>query len=62
MVIGLIASAALILMNGENFGTTTPDMIKSTILAVTALAIVLTTKIHPIKIIIASGFIGWLIF
>lgn len=62
VVIGLIASAALILMNGENFGTTTPEIIKSTVLSAAALATVLFTKIHPIKIIIAAGFIGWLIF
>ena len=62
VVIGLIASAALILMNGENFGYTSPDIIKSVLLAVVALILSLTTKIHPILIIIAAGFTGWLIF
>lgn len=62
VVIGLIASAALILMNGENFGTTEPDIIKSIVLATIALAVVLLTKIHPIMIIIASGIAGWLLF
>lgn len=62
VVIGLIASAALILMNGENFGTTSPDVAKSVILAIAALSLALFTKIHPILLIIASGFIGWLIF
>ncbi len=62
VVIGLIASAALILMNGENFGTTTPDIVCSIIIAAVSLTVVLTTKIHPIYVIIASGFAGWLIF
>lgn len=62
VIIGLIASAALILMNGENFGHTSPEIIKSIILCATALTLSLTTKIHPIILIIAAGFIGWLIF
>lgn len=62
VVIGLIASAALILMNGENFGHTTPDIIKSIALAVVALALTLFTKIHPILLIIAAGIIGYFIF
>ena len=62
VVIGLIASAALLLMNGANFGTETIDIVKSIILCVAALIIVLTTKIHPILLIVAAGLIGWLIF
>ncbi len=62
VVIGLIASAALILMNGENFGTTAPDVAKSIVLASVALALTLFTKIHPILLIIAAGVIGLFIF
>lgn len=62
VVVGLIASAALLLMNGDNFGTTSPDILKSIVMAVAALFIVLFTKIHPILVIIAAGFTGWLIF
>lgn len=62
VVIGLIASAALILMNGENFGHTTPEVVKSVILAAVALAVTLFTKIHPILLIIAAGVTGYLIF
>lgn len=62
VVVGLIASAALLLMNGDNFGTTSPDVAKSIAMAAAALFIVLFTKIHPILIIIAAGGIGWLIF
>ena len=62
VVVGLIASAALLLMNGDNFGTTSPDVAKGIARAAAALFIVLFTKIHPILIIIAAGAIGWLIF
>ncbi len=62
VVIGLIASAALLLMNSANFGSTTPDLIKSIVLALVALAFALFTKIHPIALIIASGAIGYLLF
>lgn len=62
VVIGLIASAALLLMNSANFGTTTPDVLKSIGLAVVALAFALFTKIHPIALIIASGVIGYFLF
>lgn len=62
VVIGLIASAALILMNGENFGYASPDIIKSVCIALAALALNMLTKIHPIWIIIAAGATGWLIF
>lgn len=62
VVIGLIASAALILMNSENFGTTEPDVIKSIILAAIALAVTLFTKVHPILIIICAGIAGLILF
>lgn len=62
VVVGLIASAALLLMNGANFGTTEPDLIKSIALAAAALAAVLFTKIHPIVLICLAGLIGYLIF
>lgn len=62
VVVGLIASAALLLMNESNFGSADSDVAKSIALAVAALGINLFTKIHPIWIIIAAGFCGWLIF
>ena len=62
VVIGLIASAALLLMNGENFGYVSPDIIKSVIIAVAALAVNLFTKLHPIYIICAAGVAGYLLF
>ncbi len=62
VVIGLIASAALILMNGANFGTTTQDVVKSVILAVAATCLSLFTKVHPILIIIGAGVAGFFLF
>ena len=62
VIIGLIASAALILMNEQNFGSTTPDIIKSVILSAAGLALVLFTKIHPIYIIIGAGIAGLILF
>ncbi len=62
VVVGLIASAALLLMNEENFGSTSPDVIKSILLCAGALGTVYFTKIHPILVIIAAGTIGYFIF
>ena len=62
VVIGLIASAALLLMNSDNFGDTRPQVLVSVIIAVAALCVVLFTKIHPIWVIVASGVAGCLIY
>ena len=62
VVVGLIASAALLLMNSDNFGTATPDCIKSIAICVASFCVVYFTKIHPIFIIIAAGIIGALIY
>ena len=62
VVVGLIASAALLLMNGANFGTTPSDLTKSIILCALSLAATLYTKIHPIILIILAGIVGLIIF
>ena len=62
VVVGLIASAALLLMNGENFGYAEPDIIKSVAIAAASLAVVLLTKLHPIIIIVCAGAAGFLLF
>lgn len=62
VVIGLIASAALLLMNAENFGSTTFELIVSVVMAAIALGVVLFTKIHPILVIIASGLAGFFVY
>ena len=62
VVVGLIASAALLLMNGANFGTTTYDIIWSIALCAAAFSVVFFTKIHPIIVIVLAGISGLLIF
>lgn len=62
VVVGLIASAALLLMNTENFGHADSELIKSISIAIVTLLLSLSTKIHPIFLIMAAGFVGWLIF
>jgi len=62
VVIGLIASAALILMNGENFGYENRDIAISVTIASIALGVNLFTKIHPIWIIFAAGLAGFILF
>lgn len=62
VVIGLIASAALLLMNGENFGYENSEIVISIIIAAAALATVLFTKLHPIIVILLSGIAGLIIY
>ncbi len=62
VTVGLIASAALLLMNGDNFGTTEPQLIKSISLCVAAFVAVYFAKIHPILVICAAGIAGYFIF
>lgn len=62
VVIGLIASAALLLMNGENFGYETVDVVKSVAICITAFVLVYFVKLHPILIIVLSGIAGWILW
>lgn len=62
VVVGLIASAALLLMNGANFGVTTHDVVWSIALCVASFCVVYFTKIHPIVVIVMAGVAGVLIF
>lgn len=62
VVVGLIASAALLLMNSANFGTTDIELIYSIAICIGAFCVCYFTKIHPIFIIIASGVVGLLIY
>lgn len=62
VVIGLIASAALLLMNESNFGSETSDVWISVTIAALSLATVLFTKIHPIVVIVLSGIAGLAIY
>ena len=61
MVIGLIASAALMLMNRENFGNpaeNTTQFILSIILCLASFLAINKWKINPIVVILVSGVIG----
>lgn len=62
VVVGLIASAALLLMNNENFGTETYDIVASIIICIASFCVVFFTKIHPIWAIVAAGIAGLFIF
>ncbi len=62
VVVGLIASAALLLMNSANFGSTTYDMIWSIGLCIAAFCAVFFTKTHPILVIVCAGLAGWIIY
>ena len=61
-LIGLIGSAALLLMNSANFGESTPQIIISIIICAITFLIVYFTKIHPILVIIAAGIAGFIIY
>lgn len=62
MVVGLIASAALLLMNGENFGTDTYTLLWSVAICVASFLAVFFTKIHPIWVIVMAGMAGFFIY
>lgn len=62
VVVGLIASAALLLMNSANFGSVQSDVIWSIVICVSAFCAVYFTKIHPIFVILASAIAGLIIF
>lgn len=62
VVVGLIASAALLLMNGDNFGSDMPELITSISICVASFCIVFFTKIHPIAVIIMAGVAGYFLY
>lgn len=62
VVVGLIASAALLLMNEQNFGADAHDLIWSIGICVGAFCLVFFTKIHPILVIVIAGVAGLIIF
>ncbi|MDE6484279.1 MAG: chromate transporter [Duncaniella sp.] len=62
VVIGLIASAALLLMNGENFGYESAQIAWSVALCAAAFVMVYFLKWHPILIICLAGVAGYIIY
>lgn len=62
VAVGLIASAALLLMNHENFGTESYNIICSIVICISSFCLVFFTKIHPIIVIILAGITGLIIY
>ncbi len=62
VVVGLIASAALLLMNSANFGSVSSEVIPSILICIAAFCIVFFTKIHPILVIVLAGIAGLFIY
>lgn len=62
VVVGLIASAALLLMNSANFGSETYSVIVSIAICAASFCLVFFTKIHPIFVIIIAGISGLVLF
>lgn len=62
VVVGMIASAAMLLMNEANFGSEQTDVIISIVICLLVFVGVYFAKIHPILIIIAAGLAGFFIF
>lgn len=62
VVVGLIASAALLLMNEANFGSDTRDILCSTAICASSFALVFWARIHPIIVIVLAGVAGYFIF
>lgn len=64
-VVGLLAAAALLLMNSENFGSPTDDMRSFIISCLIFLVVFIATrrfKISPILMIVISGVAGLLLY
>lgn len=62
VVVGLIASAAMLLMNAANFGDTAFQVTWSVVLCIAAFVAVYWLKWHPILIICLAGVAGWVIY
>ena len=58
VVVGLIASAALLLMNKENF----TDFTWSIAIAAVSFRFVHFTKLHPIYVVVLAGIAGYIIY
>lgn len=61
-VVGLLASAALLLMNEENFGTERTQIVISIVLFATTFVASYIYKMNPILLIILSGIIGYFVY
>lgn len=61
-VVGLLAAADLVLMNGENFGNNSYQVIISSVLFAGTFIASYRYKINPILLIIIAGVIGYLCY
>ena len=61
-VVGLLAAAALVLMNGENFGTDTYQVVISILLFIGCFIASNRYKVNPILLIVCSGVLGYFIY
>ena len=61
-VVGLLAAAALVLMNGENFGTGTYQVVISILLFIGCFIASNRYKVNPILLIVCSGILGYFIY
>jgi len=61
-VVGLLAAAALVLMNGENFGTYNWQILTSIILFAGTFIASFRYKVNPILLIVICGIIGYVTF
>lgn len=62
VVVGLIASAALLLMNSANFGTQSFEVTISVAICALAFVLVFFAKLHPILVISLAGVAGLIFF
>lgn len=62
VVVGLIASAALLLMNSENFGYEMTDRLISIAICIVTFCVVFFTRVHPIVMIVIAGISGLFLF
>ncbi len=62
VIIGLIGSAALLLMNSANFGESTEQVSKSICICAATFLLVYFTKVHPILYLILAGIAGLILY
>ena len=61
-VVGLLAAASLVLMNGENFGVDAYQIICSILLFVSVFIASYKYKVHPILLIVLCGIAGVILY
>ena len=61
-VVGLLAAAALVLMNGENFGTDTYQIVVSILLFAATFVASHRFKVNPILLIVLCGVAGFFLY